>query len=264
MGDTQPIISLRGVSRVFRAQRGDVVALTDVDLDIEEGEFVTMVGPSGCGKSTALNVIVGLLEASTGDVLFRGEPSHGINSEIGYVTQSDNLFPWRTVIENVMFGLEMRGDGTKAERRDKAMALLDKVGLTGFQDHYRHELSGGMRQRVNIVRTLAYDPKVILLDEPFGPLDAQTRLQLQDLLLKLWRERAGTTVIFITHELTEAIALADRVVVMSARPGRVREVVPVDIPRPRDIFNIQTEPAFRNIYDRIWEHLGEEMKEGAL
>lgn len=264
MGETQPIISLRGVSRVFRAQRGDVVALSDVDLDIQEGEFVTMVGPSGCGKSTALNVIVGLLEATTGDVLFRGEPSHGINGEIGYVTQSDNLFPWRTVIENVMFGLEMRGEGSKAERRDKAMALLDTVGLTGFQDHYRHELSGGMRQRVNIVRTLAYDPKVILLDEPFGPLDAQTRLQLQDLLLKLWRDREGTTVIFITHELTEAIALADRVVVMSARPGRVSEVVPVDIPRPRDIFNIQTDPRFRGIYDRIWEHLGEEMKESVL
>ena len=175
------------------------MALNDVDLDIQEGEFVTMVGPSGCGKSTALNVIVGLLETSTGELLFRGKPSRGINAEIGYVTQSDNLFPWRTVIENVMFGLEMPGGGTKAERRDKAMSLLDTVGLTGFQDHYRHELSGGMRQRVNIVRTLAYDPKVILLDEPFGPLDAQTRLQLQDLLLKLWRERTGTTVIFITH-----------------------------------------------------------------
>lgn len=264
MGETQPIISLRGVSRVFRAQRGDVVALTDVDLDIQEGEFVTMVGPSGCGKSTALNVIVGLLEASTGELLFRGEPSHGINSEIGYVTQSDNLFPWRTVLENVMFGLEMRGTGSKADRRDKAMGLLETVGLAGFENHYRHELSGGMRQRVNIIRTLAYDPKVILLDEPFGPLDAQTRLQLQDLLLKLWRDRAGTTVIFITHELTEAIALADRVVVMSARPGRVSEVVPVDIPRPRDIFNIQTDPTFRGIYDRIWEHLGEQMKEHAL
>lgn len=264
MGETQPIISLRDVSRVFHAQRGDVVALSDVDLDIAEGEFVTMVGPSGCGKSTALNVIVGLLEASSGQVLFRGEPSIGINKEIGYVTQSDNLFPWRTVIENVMFGLEMQGIGSKAERREKAMALLDQVGLNGFHDHFRHELSGGMRQRVNIVRTLAYDPKVILLDEPFGPLDAQTRLQLQDLLLELWRERTGTTVIFITHELTEAIALADRVVVMSARPGRVREIVPVDIPRPRDIFTIQTEPKFRDIYDRIWEHLGEEMKVSEL
>lgn len=260
----EPIISLRGVSRVFHAQRGDVVALSDVDLDIEEGEFITMVGPSGCGKSTALNVIVGLLEASSGELLFRGKPSSGINHEIGYVTQSDNLFPWRTVLENVKFGLEMQGLGTKAERHDKAMALLERVGLGGFQDHYRHELSGGMRQRVNIVRTLACDPKVILLDEPFGPLDAQTRLQLQGLLLELWQERAGTTVIFITHELTEAVALADRVVVMSARPGRISEVVPVDIARPRDIFTIQSDPNFRTVYDRIWEHLGEEMKATAL
>ena len=264
MSKSDPIISLRDVSRVFHAQRGDVVALSEVNLDINEGEFITMVGPSGCGKSTALNVIVGLLDASTGEVLFRGKPSHGINKEIGYVTQSDNLFPWRTVIENVTFGLEMQGIGNKAERLERARELLDRVGLNGFENHYRHELSGGMRQRVNIVRTLAYDPKVILLDEPFGPLDAQTRLQLQDLLLELWQERAGTTVIFITHELTEAIALADRVVVMSARPGRVSEVVPVDIPRPRDIFSIQSEEAFRTIYDRIWEHLGEEMKVAAL
>jgi NitT/TauT family transport system ATP-binding protein len=260
----EPVISLRGVSRVFHAQRGDVVALSNVDLDIQEGEFVTVVGPSGCGKSTVLNVIVGLLEASSGDVLFRGKPMRGINREIGYVTQSDNLFPWRTVLENVMFGLEMRGIGTPQERHEKSMDLLDKVGLTGFHDHYRHELSGGMRQRVNIVRTLAFDPKVILMDEPFGPLDAQTRLQLQDQLLSLWRERSGTTVIFITHELTEAIALADRVVVMSARPGRVREVVSVDLPRPRDMFNIQSDPGFRDIYDRIWEYLGEEMRESAL
>lgn len=140
------------------------------------------------------------------------------------------------------------------------MRLIDHVGLAGFENHYRHELSGGMRQRVNIMRTLAYDPKVILLDEPFGPLDAQTRLQLQDLLLKLWSERPETTLIFITHDLTEAIALADRVVVMSARPGRVREVVAVDLPRPRDIFTIHTDPDFREIYDRVWAHLAEEMK----
>jgi len=254
---------MRGVSRVFRAQRGDVTALADVNLDVNEGEFVTMVGPSGCGKSTALNVIVGLLEPSTGELLFRGQPTRGINREIGYVTQADNLFPWRTVLENVTFGLQMRGIGTKASRRDKAMQLLDRVGLAGFHNHYRHELSGGMRQRVNIVRTLAYDPKVILLDEPFGPLDAQTRLQLQDLLLKLWRERSETTIIFITHELTEAIALADRVVVMSARPGKIREIVKVDLPRPRDIYTIHTDPKFRELYDQVWEHLADEMRQTA-
>lgn len=256
-----PIISLRGVSRVFRAPRGDVVALSEVNLDVFEGEFVTMVGPSGCGKSTALNIIVGLLEPSTGELLFRGQPSRGINREIGYVTQADNLFPWRTVLGNVTFGLEMRGIGTRAWRRDAGMRLLGRVGLEGFHNHYRHELSGGMRQRVNIVRTLAYDPKVILLDEPFGPLDAQTRLQLQDLLLKLWRERPETTIIFITHDLTEAIALGDRVVVMTARPGKIREVVKVDLPRPRDIYTIHTDPHFREIYDEVWTHLADEMRQ---
>lgn len=261
MSDT--IISLRRVSRVFRAQRGDVTALAEVNLDIRAGEFVTMVGPSGCGKSTALNLIIGLIEPTTGEILFRGSHTQGINREIGYVTQADNLFPWRTVLENVTFGLEMRGIGTRAERRDRAMKLLQRVGLTGFQNHYRHELSGGMRQRVNIVRTLAYNPKVILLDEPFGPLDAQTRLQLQDLLLKLWQERSDTTIIFITHELTEAIALADRVVVMSARPGKVREVVKVELPRPRDIYTIHTDQKFRTIYDQVWEHLADEMRQTA-
>jgi NitT/TauT family transport system ATP-binding protein len=258
--NASPILSLRNVSRVFRSARGEVVALSDVTFDVEEGEFITVVGPSGCGKSTVLNVIVGLLEATTGEVRFRGQPSSGINLEIGYVTQSDNLFPWRTVLENVKFGLDLRGIGAPKERREKALSLLNRVGLTGFEGHYRHELSGGMRQRANIIRTLAYDPRVILLDEPFGPLDAQTRLQLQDLLLKLWADRLGTTLVFITHDLTEAVSLADRVVVMSARPGRVREIVPVDLPRPRDIYRVHTNPRFREIYDRIWAHLADEMK----
>jgi len=236
------------------------VALQNVDLDIRTGEFVTVVGPSGCGKSTFLNLVVGLLSPTAGTQTFRGEPISGINTEIGYITQSDNLFPWRTVLENVTFGLEVRGIGSRREREERAMGLLARVGLNGFEYHYRHELSGGMRQRVNIVRTLVYDPSVILLDEPFGPLDAQTRLQLQELLLELWRERHDTTLVFITHDLTEAIALADRVVVMSARPGRVREVVKVDLPRPRDIYTIHTNTHFREIYDKVWEHLADEMR----
>jgi NitT/TauT family transport system ATP-binding protein len=261
MPASEPILSLRGVSRVFRAERGDMTALSGFDLDLAQGEFVALVGPSGCGKSTLLNILVGLMEASSGTVLFRGEPTRGINRDIGYVTQADNLFPWRSALHNVRFGLEMRGIGTAAERQRRAAELLDRVGLAGFHHHYRHELSGGMRQRVNIVRTLAYDPQVILLDEPFGPLDAQTRLNLQDLLLRLWQERSGTTIVFVTHDLTEAIALADRVVVMTARPGRIREVVPVPLPRPRDIFTIHTVPAFREIYDKLWAHLAMEMKQ---
>jgi NitT/TauT family transport system ATP-binding protein len=260
MIEKPPVISLRDVSRRFRSARSEIYALSDINLDIREGEFVTVVGPSGCGKSTVLNIVVGLLEPTAGARLFRGQPSTGINLEIGYVTQQDNLFPWRTVLGNVTFALEMRQIGTAASRRDRAMELIERVGLKGFEHHYRHELSGGMRQRVNIIRALAYNPKVILLDEPFGPLDAQTRLQLQDLLLKLWVDREGTTLVFITHDLAEAVALGDRVVVMTARPGRVREIVNVDLPRPRDIYTIHTDPHFRRIYDRIWQHLADEMR----
>lgn len=260
MSEKPSVISLRDVSRRFRTARSEIYALSDINLDIREGEFVTVVGPSGCGKSTVLNIIVGLLDPTAGTRLFRGEPTKGINLEIGYVTQQDNLFPWRTVLDNVTFALEMRQIGTAVSRRDRAMELIESVGLKGFEHHYRHELSGGMRQRVNIIRALAYNPKVILLDEPFGPLDAQTRLQLQDLLLKLWVDRAGTTLVFITHDLAEAVALGDRVVVMSARPGRVREVVEVDLPRPRDIYIIHTDAHFRRIYDRIWQHLADEMR----
>ena len=260
MIEKPPVISLRDVSRRFRSTRSEIYALSDINLDVREGEFVTVVGPSGCGKSTVLNIVVGLLEPTAGARLFRGQPTSGINLEIGYVTQQDNLFPWRTVLDNVTFALEMRRIGTAKSRRDRAMELIERVGLKGFEHHYRHELSGGMRQRVNIIRALAYNPKVILLDEPFGPLDAQTRLQLQDLLLKLWVDREGTTLVFITHDLAEAVALGDRVVVMTARPGRVREIVNVDLPRPRDIYTIHTDPHFRRIYDRIWQHLADEMR----
>ena len=173
------------------------------------------------------------------------------------------LFPWRTVLGNVTFGLEVQGIGKRRGRKTRALELLRQVGLEEFAEHYRHELSGGLRQRVNIVRTLACDPKVILMDEPFGPLDAQTRLQLQAMLLDLWGQREGITIIFITHDLGEAIALADRVVVMSIRPGRIREIVPVNFPRPRDVYSIHTQPDFRELYDQLWWHLAEEMKGSA-
>jgi ABC-type nitrate/sulfonate/bicarbonate transport system ATPase subunit len=174
-----PILSLRDVSRDF-VRRGRVVhAMAGVSLDVAAGEFVTIVGPSGCGKSTLLNVVAGLLPPSGGEVLYKGLPVHGVNTEIGYVTQADNLYPWRTLRENVEFPLEVRGVA-KAERRRRAAEVIERVGLGGFEDHYPYELSGGMRQRANIVRTLVYDPEVILMDEPFGPLDAQTRLILQD------------------------------------------------------------------------------------
>ena len=215
------LLSIENVRKEYQVRGKKVLALDSVDLTIAEGEFVTIVGPSGCGKSTLLNLIVGLMRSSMGRIVFRGAPIDGITTKIGYVTQKDNLLPWRTLIENVEIALEIRAI-EKSARRAQAQDLIDQVGLSGFEDHYPHELSGGMRQRANIIRTLIYDPELILMDEPFGPLDAQTRIVLQDQLLKLWYA-SKKTIVFITHDLIEAITLADRVVLMSAtaRPDQV-------------------------------------------
>jgi NitT/TauT family transport system ATP-binding protein len=256
-----PILSLRGVSRDFVTRGRLVQAVAGVDLDVEAGEFLTIVGPSGCGKSTVLNLISGLLPAGGGDVLYKGAAVPGVNTAIGYVTQADNLYPWRTLVENVEFPLEVRGV-PRAERRRRAAVLIERVGLGGFEDHYPYELSGGMRQRANIIRTLVYDPEVILMDEPFGPLDAQTRLILQDQLLRLW-DAARKTIVFITHDLGEAVALADRVVVMTARPGRVKRVCPVPLKRPRDLFHLHDDEQFRVTYDTLWDDLEGEVRTAA-
>ncbi len=252
------ILSIRDLNKEFFSRGTRVHAVMDLDLDIEEGEFITIVGPSGCGKSTLLNSIIGLVQPTSGTITYHDRQLRGINTEIGYVPQSDYLYPWRTIINNVAFPLEVRGVD-KESRHAKAREYIQRVGLTGFENHYPHELSGGMRQRVNIIRTLIYDPEVILMDEPFGPLDAQTRIILQDQLLGLWEE-ARKTVIFITQDLVEAIALADRVVVMTSRPGTLRSVTPVDIPRPRNVFRIHREENFREIYDNLWEELREEVQ----
>src|SRR5690349_15839456 len=230
------VIAVRGVRHVFRSKGRRVQALLETNLQVRAQEFLTIVGPSGCGKSTLMNLIVGLFPPSGGQIFYRGKPHVGINHSIGYVTQADNLYPWRTLRQNIEFPLELRGVPLR-ERRERSERLIQRVGLFGFEDCYPHELSGGMRQRANIIRTLVYEPEVILMDEPFGPLDAQTRLILQNQLLDLWQEERKT-VIFITHDLGEAVALADRVVVMSARPGRIKVVAPVPIPRPRDLFEI--------------------------
>jgi NitT/TauT family transport system ATP-binding protein len=256
------VISVRRVGHVFRTKGRRVQALLETDLDVRDREFVTIVGPSGCGKSTLMNLIVGLFPASTGEILYRGQSHTGVNRAIGYVTQADNLYPWRTLRKNIEFPLELRGVPAR-ERRERSEHLIHRVGLAGFEDSYPHELSGGMRQRANIIRTLAYEPEVILMDEPFGPLDAQTRLILQNQLLELWQEERKT-VIFITHDLNEAVALADRVVVMSARPGRIKTIAPVPIPRPRDLFEIHTDERFRETYRALWVSLEEEVKKGAV
>ena len=252
------LLSIEGVRKEYQVRGKRVVALESVDLDIREGEFVTIVGPSGCGKSTLLNLIVGLLRSSGGRIVFNGAAIDGICTQIGYVTQKDNLFPWRTLIENVEIALEIRGIA-RMSRRSQAEELIERVGLRGFEDHYPHELSGGMRQRANIIRTLIYDPELILMDEPFGPLDAQTRIVLQDELLKLW-STTKKTIIFITHDLIEAITLADRVVLMSSRPGRIKAVEQVSIARPRDVFKIHQSEQFRAVYENLWRELRPEVK----
>jgi NitT/TauT family transport system ATP-binding protein len=258
---SEVVISIRGVGHVFRTKGRRVQALAETDLDVYDREFLTIVGPSGCGKSTLMNLIVGLFSPTTGDVLHRGKRHVGVNRSIGYVTQADNLYPWRTLRQNVEFPLELRMVG-KDERRERAERLIHRVGLAGFEESYPHELSGGMRQRANIIRTLIYEPEVILMDEPFGPLDAQTRLILQNQLLELWHEERKT-IIFITHDLGEAIALADRVVVMSARPGRIKTIARVPISRPRDLFEIHADDRFRESYHAMWVSLEEEVKKGA-
>jgi NitT/TauT family transport system ATP-binding protein len=255
------VISIARVGHVFRSKGRRVQALLETDLQIHDREFLTIVGPSGCGKSTLMNLIVGLFPATTGEILYRGERHAGVNRAIGYVTQADNLYPWRTLRKNIEFPLELRGVPAR-QRRERSQHLIHRVGLAGFEDSYPHELSGGMRQRANIIRTLAYEPEVILMDEPFGPLDAQTRLILQNQLLELWQEERKT-IIFITHDLGEAVALADRVVVMSARPGRIKTIAPVPIPRPRDLFEIHTDERFRETYRALWVSLEEEVKKGA-
>jgi NitT/TauT family transport system ATP-binding protein len=247
------MLSLKNIGKRFFARERSITALEGISLDVPTGEFLTMVGPSGCGKSTILNIVSGLMPPTDGTVELDGRPVHGVTRDIGYVTQQPNLMPWRSLIDNVSFPLQVVG-AAKSERHDRAAELISMVGLAGFEHSYPHELSGGMRQRANIIRTLIYAPKVMLMDEPFGPLDAQTRVILQDQLLDIW-SRTGVTIIFITHDLHEAIGLGDRVILLSSRPGRIIRIDQVAMPRPRDVFRMHDSDAFRALYDAIWVEL---------
>jgi sulfonate transport system ATP-binding protein len=253
------MLSLRNISKRFFARDRAINALDGISLDVATGEFLTMVGPSGCGKSTILNIASGLMPATEGTVELDGSRIAGVTRHIGYVTQQPNLMPWRTLIDNVSFPLQIAG-AAKSDRHDRAAELIAMVGLAGFEKSYPHELSGGMRQRANIIRTLIYSPKVILMDEPFGPLDAQTRVLLQDQLLNIWSQ-TGVTIIFITHDLQEAIGLGDRVVLLSARPGRIVRVDKVRMSRPRDVFRMHDSDEFRSLYDAIWVELERQVRE---
>src|SRR3984957_11740313 len=251
------MLCLDNVSKRFVSGENVVTAIEGVSLDVAAGEFVTLVGPSGCGKSTILNIVSGLMPPTEGTVSVNGSLLRGVTRDVGYVTQQPNLMPWRTLIENVSFPLEIK-QVSRAERLGRARELIKLIGLEGFEDAFPEQLSGGMRQRANIIRTLIYEPSVILMDEPFGPLDAQPRLSLLALVLSIW-ETQRSTVLFVTHDLTEAIALADRVVLMSARPGRIVRTDRVDIPRARDIFHLHDLPEFRRLYDALWNELAAQL-----
>jgi NitT/TauT family transport system ATP-binding protein len=257
--NTTPAIRLRNATKRFATRSGaPFTAITDVTLDVAPGEFVTIVGPTGCGKSTTLSLVSGLEPASEGSVEVHGRPVVGIPDGVGYMFQTDAVLPWKSVLDNVALGLRFRGTA-KAEAAQRAREWIERVGLTGFEDRYPHQLSGGMRKRVAMAQSLITEPSLLLLDEPFGALDVQTRELMQDELLDLWAG-SGAAVVFVTHDLTEAISLADRVVVMTAGPATVKDVVAIDLPRPRKVEEIRLTPEFSAIYRSVWDSLREEVE----
>src|SRR6476661_1474021 len=264
-GDMAPMaekIRLAGVGKRFVTRDREVQALQPIDLDVQPHEFVALVGPSGCGKSTILNLVAGLLAPSEGRVWYDGEPVDGLNRSVGYMTQKDTLLPWRTAADNVRIALELKCRGvSRREANERVAQIIELVGLTGFERHYPAELSGGMRKRVALARTLIYEPETLLMDEPFGALDAQLKLLMQDELQRLTQLRR-MTVVFVTHDLGEAIALADRVVVFSARPGRIRVIRHIPLARPRDVFRARFSERFGKLHEELWDELKDEVTRG--
>jgi NitT/TauT family transport system ATP-binding protein len=239
-------------ARVSDREWGALKVLDGISAAVQPQEFVTLIGPSGCGKTTLFEIIGGLRQPTSGAVRIRWEVVRAPRPEIGIVFQEDSCYPWRTTLENVEFGLELRGE-SRTKRRARALAMIELVGLSGFERHYPRQLSGGMRQRVAIARALANDPEILLMDEPFGALDQQTRVYLGEELLRIW-EATRKTILFITHDISEAVLLSDRVWVLSHRPSRIKEEVRVDIPRPRDAGTLTT-PRFHELTNHIWDLL---------
>ena len=254
-----PKVQIKAVEKIYEGRNGKTVALNGVNLDIYDNEFICVVGPTGCGKSTLLNIIAGLHEASSGEVLVDGVKVEGTGVDRGVVFQQYALFPWLTVKKNVMFGLKLKKELTEEQREEIAMKYIKIVGLEKFVDAYPKELSGGMKQRVAIARAYAVNPSLLLMDEPFGALDAQTRTQLQTELLKTWEEEKKTC-FFITHDVEEAILLATKVIVMSARPGRIKEIIDIDIPYPRGQESKML-PRFTELKNYIWNMVYKEYLE---
>jgi NitT/TauT family transport system ATP-binding protein len=253
-------IRVEAVEKRYVARGRETVALARIDLAIETGAFVAFVGPSGCGKSTLLNMIAGILPATSGRIVHDGRVVNQINTAVGYMTQQDSVLPWRTVAENIELPLRFRGLAA-AVRREKSARMISRVGLAGFEGAYPVELSGGMRKRVALAQLLVYEPDTLLMDEPFGALDAQLKLVMQQQLLGIW-ESGRQTVVFVTHDLSEAVTLAGRVVVFSGRPGRIKAIEEIPIPYPRDPFRVRFLPAFEAAYARLWESLAPEIAKG--
>jgi len=250
------VIELRGLSKTFVGRDGSTVeALKGVDLDVADGEFLTILGPSGCGKTTLLKTVAGLISWDSGEILINGSPVTGPGPDRAVVFQAFALMPWATVVENVAFGLQLRGV-KKSEREERARKLIHTVGLEGFEKKRPGELSGGMQQRVGLARALAVDPQILLMDEPFGAVDEQTRRLLQEELLSIW-EKTKLTVVFITHSMEEAVLLGDRVALMSARPGQIAEIVPVPLERPRssDVHALERSKDYVEITAYLWDRL---------
>jgi NitT/TauT family transport system ATP-binding protein len=254
-----PILVAQNIVKRFETPDGPVTAVENVSFTVSRTEFVSVIGPSGCGKSTLFNIVGGLISDYEGSVAIDGEPIRGPHKSIGMVFQEESTFPWRTVIENVSFPLELVGM-PKAKRHERARRFINLVGLAGFENRYPAELSGGMRQRVAIARTLAFEPKILLMDEPFASLDEQTRLLLGDKVLQIQQELQQTCLL-ITHNLAEAVQLSDRVIVMTYRPGRVKRIVDIDLPRPRSSSVVGSD-AFGHYVAQIWNDLREEASRG--
>ena len=249
------LLELENVSVSFASRNGQppLLALHNMNLAVEKGQLVALVGPSGCGKTTVLNLLAGQITPTEGQVRLDGAPVKGLLPSLGYISQADTLLPWRTVLDNVALAMELRGI-PKSQRQETARSLMEKMGLKGFELSYPRELSGGMKKRAAIARVLAVDPSILLLDEPFAPLDAFTRQRLQDDMLSVW-EATGSTILYVTHDLTEAITLADRVILMGTRPGRLVKEYSIDLPRPRRVMDVKFSPHFVELERDIWQEL---------
>jgi len=252
-------LRIRDLCKTYKLRDREVEALRDINIEVADGEFVSIVGASGCGKTTFLRTLDGLIEPTSGTIEIDGKPAKGHDSRRAFVFQQDRLLPWRTVTSNTLLGPEIRHDPA-TESRSRASSFLGLVGLRGFERHYPHELSGGMRQRVNLARALTVEPEVLLLDEPFASLDAQTREIMQAELMRIWTETRKTA-LFVTHQIDEAVYLSDRVLVFTVRPGRLKEEIRIDLPRPRSLAMKRT-PEFVRYTEHIWQLIEEEVRAG--